>query len=128
MQGIDSTAQFSATPRSVARARRFVAETLDGHGMGSLGDPAVLCVSDLVSQAVLHEATRLRVDVHVDERGLRVDVSEPVAVPRPRREDLSAEISRGLPLVARIARRHGVQTRDEGIRMWFELPVGDEVA
>jgi anti-sigma regulatory factor (Ser/Thr protein kinase) len=116
--------KFSSRPEAVSAARR----ALDG--FDSLLDAGVfydasLCVSELVTNAVLHSDIgpddELRLDVTIDDNGcLRVTVTDsghgfdPVP---PRGGD---ESGWGLFIVDRLSHRWGVD-REAGTCVWFEM-------
>lgn len=116
--------KFSSRPEAVSAARR----ALDG--FDSLLDAGVfydasLCVSELVTNAVLHSdigpQDELRLDVSIDDDGcLRVTVTDRgngFDPPRPERGD---ESGWGLFIVDRLSHRWGVE-REGGTRVWFEM-------
>ena len=66
---------FPATPEQACQARRFLAVILDGRPDT---DDAVLCLSELVTNATVHSNSRLpdgRITVRVQLHGLRLRVS-----------------------------------------------------
>ncbi|HUQ63587.1 MAG TPA: ATP-binding protein [Acidimicrobiales bacterium] len=113
---------FPAEPASVSKARRFVRETLDAVGAAGFEECAILLVSELVTNAVLHARTAPEVTVRVTEDRVWVGVRDasPVA-PAPKRYGLEAATGRGLQLVEQIAARWGVDTDSAGKTVWFEL-------
>jgi anti-sigma regulatory factor (Ser/Thr protein kinase) len=107
--------------RSVAAARRFLRSVLDGHQAASTDD-AVLMISELVTNAVRHAHTLLRVMVVVADQTLRVEVSDddptlPVA-PDPEHHATSG---RGLRIIDGLADRWGITPKAGGKVVWFEL-------
>jgi anti-sigma regulatory factor (Ser/Thr protein kinase) len=110
--------------RSVAAARRFLRNLLDGHQPASTDD-AILMISELVTNAVRHAHTLLRVMVSIAEQTLRVAVRDddptlPVA-PEPEHHATSG---RGLRIVDDLADRWGITPNTDGKTIWFELHVG----
>jgi anti-sigma regulatory factor (Ser/Thr protein kinase) len=110
--------------RSVAAARRFLRTTLDGQQAASTGD-AVLMTSELVTNAVRHAHTLLRVMVSIADQTLRVEVSDddptlPVA-PDPEHHATSG---RGLRIVDDLADTWGITPTTDGKTVWFELHLG----
>lgn len=115
---------FRRERRSVPAARRFAYETLEGWGLAGtdVGDDALLCVSELATNALLHGVPPgrhflvfLRWDGHV----LRVEVHDSgPGVPR-----VAAgrdEGGRGLFLVAALSDQWGVREREPGKAVWCE--------
>lgn len=119
-----AAATFPVDPRSVAAARRLVSGALDGRAPGVVED-AVLLTSELVTNAVRHAASALRVVVDVDDGLVRVEVHDDSPLPPvvgPARS--TATGGRGMPMVDVLARRWGVTpAADGGKVVWFELGV-----
>lgn len=125
----------------IARARVLAALTEWGHGgsddagraSGSGGfeavDAAVLLTDELVTNAVVHAQSPLRLQLELRADRLRVAVTdESPRLPSPRRQDpvdegldAVAEGGRGLRLVELIASRWGVDPLPVGKRIWFEV-------
>lgn len=103
-------------------------ETLAELGIdGGAADDAELLVSELVTNAVLHARSAMRVTVDRRDGALRVSVSDRSPVP-PRLRDYGpdAVTGRGMLLVDRLARSWGVERhQDEGKQVWFELDFAD---
>ena len=113
---------------SVRRARSFVDVTLGAWELGPLRDLAVLLTSELVTNAVVHARTPVRLTVYLDEV-LTVEVADgspvlPVAHGVSPEEDRG----RGLSLVARLADRWGSRREGDGKVVWFVLepPAGGQ--
>jgi len=117
-------ASFDFTPsRSSPRVARDTTRTLLGPWLADeeIEDVALL-VTELVTNAVRHAGSRIRLSIELDERCLRVEVfdeslDEPIVrVPRP--DELGG---RGLHLVDAIATHWGCRVVDDGKVVWFEL-------
>jgi len=116
--------QLAPVPASVGDARRFVGWTLDGFGAGDVAEFALLLTSELVTNAVVHAGGEIRVCVIGDDRRIRVAVEDTSDTPPRRREAGEGAVSgRGLCLVAELAEHWGVDIRDGGKAVWFELEV-----
>jgi anti-sigma regulatory factor (Ser/Thr protein kinase) len=119
------TFNFRSRPEAVAAARR----ALDGFDelldLGVFYD-ASLCVSELVTNAVLHAdippEEELRLDVAIDGETLRVVVTDPGNGFRRPAATPGDESGWGLYIVDRLSHRWGVE-RDRGTRVWFEMGV-----
>lgn len=101
-------------------ARRFVASSLrEGDEVAEL---AVLLVSELASNAVLHARTPFELVVDNDETRLRVEVHDDSPA-LPTLKDYVAEsvTGRGLHMVATSADNWGFEMQDGGKFVWFEL-------
>ncbi|MEU2244947.1 SpoIIE family protein phosphatase [Streptomyces sp. NPDC018338] len=134
-----ATASFEPVGRSVAAARAFVRDTLQGWGHSELVDDAVVLTSELVTNAVIHAGTAAEVLCLRSEDSIRVEVADrypereiPVQSGRtlgsPDREN-----GRGLLLCAALAHRWGVDYSPTRKHVWFHLdlaqrPVGTRSA
>ncbi|MFE7516593.1 SpoIIE family protein phosphatase [Streptomyces sp. NPDC057540] len=134
-----ATASFEPVGRSVAAARAFVRDTLQGWGHPELVDDAVVLTSELVTNAVIHAGTAAEVLCLRSDDSVRVEVSDrypereiPVQGGRslgsPDREN-----GRGLLLCAALAHRWGVDYSPTRKHVWFHLnlpqrPVGTRSA
>lgn len=116
-------ATLSADPEQVAEARRLVAGYLRDRGEED-GEVAVLLVSELVTNAILHGRAPLELRALAAGAGVRVEVHdhEPTRPPILRHdEDLTEPGGRGLQLVDTLADRWGWAENDCGKVVWFEL-------
>jgi len=119
------TFTFRSRPEAVSAARR----ALDGFDelldLGVFYD-ASLCVSELVTNAVIHaglgEESELRLDVDIDTDTLRVSVTDPGRGFEPGEPAPGDESGWGLYIVDRLSHRWGVDRRG-GTRVWFEMAV-----
>jgi anti-sigma regulatory factor (Ser/Thr protein kinase) len=84
-------------------------------------DDLLLIVSELVTNAVIHAETRLRLVIHYDGRRVLTEVFD--GDPRlPVRADETAQIGgRGLFIVERLSNRWGSDLVGGGKRVWAEL-------
>jgi anti-sigma regulatory factor (Ser/Thr protein kinase) len=108
--------------RSVAAARGFLRNVLDGQQTTS-ADDAVLMISELVTNAVRHAHSRLRVMASIADQTLRVEVSDddptlPMVPSDPEHHDTSG---RGLLIVDGLADHWGITPNTGGKVVWFEL-------
>ncbi|MFF0464405.1 SpoIIE family protein phosphatase [Streptomyces mexicanus] len=135
-----AAASFEPLGRSVATARSFVRDTLQGWGFGDIVDDAVVLTSELVTNAVVHAGTAADVLCLRCDDGVRIEVSDryperevpvqsaPVSMGSPDREG-----GRGLQLCAALAGRWGVEYTPTHKTVWFQLdlperPVGTRTA
>ncbi len=125
------TRVFPARPDQVGEARRFLALILDGL---PAAEDAILCVSELVTNAVIHSRSRrpggcftVSAGIRPGDR-LRIEVADqggrwaqPVST--------DGQHGRGLLIVGRLARTWGV-TGDPGAgrTVWFEIAAGQAVS
>lgn len=135
-----AAASFDPVGRSVATARAFVRDTLQGWGYADVVDDAVVLTSELVTNAVVHAGTKADVLCLRSEDGVRVEVADryperevpllgsPTDIASPDREN-----GRGLLLCAALASRWGVEYTPARKNVWFQLdlpnrPVGTRSA
>ncbi|WP_420035876.1 SpoIIE family protein phosphatase [Streptomyces sp. cg28] len=135
-----AAATFEPVGRSVATARSFVRDTLQGWGYADIIDDAVVLTSELVTNAVVHAGTSadvlcLRSDDHV-----RIEVSDrypereiPLQSSAINMGSPDREGGRGLQLCAALAGRWGVDYSATHKQVWFQLdlperPVGTRAA
>jgi anti-sigma regulatory factor (Ser/Thr protein kinase) len=115
-----STARFDGTVHAPALARSFVKDELRPAASASqLGDIAMI-VSELVTNAVRAGAESIEVSVTLDDGEVRIEVTDSVeGWPTVREAAEDEGTGRGLPLVAAIAERWGVDPNDPtGKHVW----------
>lgn len=128
-----AAASFDPLGRSVAAARAFVRDTLQGWGFADIVDDAVVLTSELVTNAVVHAGTRAEVLCLRTEDGVRVEVADryperelPLRHPGERPyADPDRENGRGLMLCAALATRWGVEYTATHKHVWFRLDLPD---
>ncbi|MFJ1809727.1 MULTISPECIES: SpoIIE family protein phosphatase [unclassified Streptomyces] len=127
-----AAASFEPVGRSVATARSFVRDTLQGWGFADIIDDAVVLTSELVTNAVVHAGTHADVLCLRSAEGVRIEVSDRY----PEREiplqgslatmgSPDREGGRGLQLCAAIAGRWGVEYTPTRKQVWFQLDLPD---
>ncbi|MFC5909127.1 SpoIIE family protein phosphatase [Streptacidiphilus monticola] len=125
-----AAATFEPVGRSVAAARGFVRDTLQGWGFAEVVDDAVVLASELVTNAVVHAGTTAEVSCLRREDSVRVEVADRYpnrTLPLhpgeddPRGSELEREGGRGLILCAALASRWGVDYTAAHKRVWFQL-------
>ncbi|MFI5619947.1 SpoIIE family protein phosphatase [Streptomyces sp. NPDC051567] len=128
-----AAASFDPLGRSVAAARAFVRDTLQGWGFADIVDDAVVLTSELVTNAVVHAGTRAEVLCLRTQGGIRVEVADryperelPLRYPGERPyADPDRESGRGLMLCAALATRWGVEYTATHKHVWFRLDLPD---
>jgi anti-sigma regulatory factor (Ser/Thr protein kinase) len=120
--GTEWRATFPGTPVSAGRARKFLESALDTAGRSEVAEVAVLLVSELVSNAILHAGTVLEVVVRVLPDRLGVEVHDQGGGQAVRRRySAMSGTGRGLMLVEELARDWGTVVTESGKFVWFEL-------
>jgi serine/threonine-protein kinase RsbW len=115
---------FPAIPSQVGEARRSLARILDGF---PLADDAILCLSELASNAVTHSKSRqpggsftVRASIHGDDR-VRVEVTDQGGS-WTRRARADGQHGRGLLIVRQLAHDFGISGDSHtGRTIWFEI-------
>lgn len=107
---------------AVHTARRAVTQHALHWGLTPVSDDATLLVSELVTNALEHSMGPASLAVTPLKCGVRVEVCDALtSVPVRRRENSEATSGRGLLLVEALANSWGVETRETGKRVWFEI-------
>lgn len=120
---------FRRERRSAQAARRFATEALAGWGLAetSRADDVLLCVSELVTNALLHgvpPGRQLRLLLRYDVSTLVVEVHDSGGgVPHLVLD--GDEGGRGLVLVAALSDRWGVRERGPGKAVWCEFALAE---
>ncbi len=125
------TASTKLRPEALAAssARRFLRGLLERWSLLELSDAAELCVSELVTNAVLHARTPIEVDVRAGRGVLRVEVCDHgggrIDLPPAHEPGETLESGRGLYIVQALSSATGVYSGRHGTCIWFEvaLPV-----
>ncbi len=136
-----ATESYQPERRAAAAARRFVRQTLrswqDGGGPGALGDSgagrdaliddAVLLTSELVTNAVLHAGTQVRVTCRRTGNGLEIAVEDDSPAQIVAEQQLSADRTggRGLAMPGQLATSWGVTYTARSKAVWFRIEPGE---
>jgi anti-sigma regulatory factor (Ser/Thr protein kinase) len=104
-----------------AQARAFVTEAVERAIAPVPVDDLTLVVSELVTNAVVHGAGEVVVDVTIHDAGIRVEVADAAPEVKPIAPVVDGESGRGLLLVSRLAHRWGVRRHDSGKVFWADL-------
>lgn len=108
--------------RAPGEARRFLEQVGCSEHATALLEPAVLLVSELVTNAVLHGGPPLVVEVDCDEVSLQVRVRDGgTALPVQREAGDDAESGRGMRLLEVLSDDWGVEPSADGKTVWFRL-------
>ncbi|MBB4895713.1 PAS domain S-box-containing protein [Streptomyces olivoverticillatus] len=130
-----AAATFEPVGRSVAAARAFVRDTLQGWGFPDVIDDAVVLTSELVTNAVVHAGTAADVSCVRTDAGVRIEVSDryperelPLQASGRQLGGLDREGGRGLLLCGALAARWGVEYSAARKTVWFRLDLPDRPA
>lgn len=119
--------QVEGDPRAIGKARRFLRHLLTDEGIDDdLVDTAVLCLSEILTNAVIHTGapSELRVSV---ETGIVTVAVRDQGSPRGDRPGRRGDVDplrvhgRGLQLVDALAARWGSELDAVGTTVWFVL-------
>jgi anti-sigma regulatory factor (Ser/Thr protein kinase) len=120
-----ATHVVAAEHRAVGTARRFVRDTLaEWHVEEDAADTATLCVSELVTNAIIHAVAgcEIRLVLHHDTLTISVrDGGTDAPDSRTPTGDPLASHGRGLQLVERVTSRWGSELDVVGMTVWCEL-------
>lgn len=115
-------ALLACSPSSASEARRRVVDACRQWARPHLCDVAELVAAELVTNAVRHARTGVRLHLAPTEEGMLVAVSDDSpALPRRRDPGPLDESGRGLWLVQAMARAWGVEPEAPGKRVWAEV-------
>jgi phosphoserine phosphatase RsbU/P len=124
-----ATSSFPPNAQAPGMARRFIGNALtDRVPAGSL-DIARLLVSELVTNAVVHAASAVEVEVSVDDTAAVIRVRDADTGPLVSRTGVGTELDeggRGFMLVDRLAHTWGTEHSGGRKTVWFRLLVRDE--
>lgn len=115
---------FAPDAQAPGRARRFVSGALAGRVDDAVSEIAQLLVSELVTNAVVHAASAVNVEVSIDESGLVVRVRDADTGPLVGRAGGGSELDeggRGFMLVDRLAHTWGTEHSGGRKTVWFRL-------
>ncbi len=123
-----AAASFDPVGRSVATARSFVRDTLQGWGFADIVDDAVVLTSELVTNAVVHAGTSADVLCLRSDDGVRIEVADrypereiPLQAAAINMGSPDREGGRGLQLCAALSGRWGVEYTPTHKQVWFQL-------
>ena len=119
---ISASTELPPSAASAARARRFVAAALAALPDRRAVEVAELLTSEVVTNAVVHGGSAVRVEVETVDGRTRISVCDnDPGQPEVRSPSLDDESGRGMRLVDSLARRWGVQPAGSGKCVWFEV-------
>ncbi|MET8680527.1 SpoIIE family protein phosphatase [Streptomyces sp. NPDC004647] len=130
-----AAATFEPVGRSVATARAFVRDTLQGWGLPDIVDDAVVLTSELVTNAVVHAGTAADVLCLRTDSGIRIEVGDryperdlPLQNSGRQLAHPDREGGRGLLLCGALASGWGVEYSPTHKQVWFRLDLTERLA
>jgi sigma-B regulation protein RsbU (phosphoserine phosphatase) len=127
---IGAVTTLPAEGRSPGTARRVVTEALASAGLEVMLDDALLLVTELVTNSVVHAGTEVELSVEIGAGSARIEVLDrgggalPVTTAPP---DDTREGGRGIFLLDALAQEWGTRHFPGGKSVWFRLGVTDRV-
>jgi hypothetical protein len=121
---VEVSADFGADHDAPRSARHFVAGALRDWGhAGTILEDAVLLVTEMATNAVVHARSPFSVVARAEGARVRLSVRDgSLVTPTLRSDGPTATSGRGLQLVAALSSRWGVETSADGKTVWAELP------
>ena len=114
--------QLASTPASAGVARRFANDVLSDWGVIELSDQVSLCVSELVTNALIHTATDVELVLRLTKASVRVEViDQSERLPVVRDGSQGDTTGRGLTIVEAMADDWGIESAGNGKAVWFQL-------
>jgi len=122
LEDLLGTLDLPCSAASAGEARRWAEGVLADPRHSAIRDDGVLLVSELVTNAVLHARTGVRLSVWHGGDGVRFEVTDfAAAAPRRRLADRLATTGRGLGLLDARSVDWGVEVDDDATTVWFVL-------
>ena len=120
---LSTTVRLPAEPSSAGAARRVVRSLLEQADREQWVDAAVLAVSEIVTNVILHAHTAMELRVRIEDDGLVVEVQDgSLSLPQQRAYGAQATTGRGIELVAALSSDWGLRTLgDAGKFVWFRI-------
>ncbi|TDC27589.1 PAS sensor protein [Streptomyces sp. 8K308] len=114
-------------PDAVSHARRFTERTLRAWDVAAGSDLALLVVSELVTNAMVHTQGQVRLDLTLAGDHLRIAVSDssPRTPVKPTSVDWEATGGRGLLLIEAVTASWGAVPLSGGKQVWGEIDLGE---
>ncbi|MGK2948839.1 MAG: ATP-binding protein [Acidimicrobiales bacterium] len=111
-----------ADASSPASAREFVRSVLGRWECDHLVDTALLIASELVTNAIVHARSPLRLQLRLTRDVVRIEVAdEGHGTPEPREPDRDRPGGRGLPIIEALSIDWGMSPTTAGKVVWADL-------
>jgi anti-sigma regulatory factor (Ser/Thr protein kinase) len=114
--------RLPSEPGAARTARQFVRETMSAWGLDDVDQVAELLIDELVGNVVRHVGSPMEVRASLQPVSIRIEVDDASTEPPIRRHpDQRDEHGRGILFVETLSTDWGVELRDGGKTIWFEL-------
>lgn len=114
--------ELPADAASPGRARSLMRRVVGALGHDDLIDAAQLAVSEIVTNALVHAGTPMRLRILRADKGFRVELLDGSSrMPHQRGFGAAAPTGRGLHLVEQLVTRWGAHRLEDGKVVWFEI-------
>jgi anti-sigma regulatory factor (Ser/Thr protein kinase) len=111
-----------ALPSSAGEARRLLRGALPDDASEEAVDGAALALSEIVTNALVHAGTPMRLRVILTPSAVRVELADgSVHLPLPRDYSRAAGTGRGLHMVTEVVDQWGAHHDRDGKVVWFEV-------
>jgi anti-sigma regulatory factor (Ser/Thr protein kinase) len=117
--------ELPGVPSSATKARHFACDQV-AHFSAELSDTVAILVTELVTNAILHARTDLRVGIEIRPPVVRLSVTDQsTRLPVLRHYAPDDVTGRGLALIDALADSWGVDLTEEGKSVWCEILMSD---
>jgi anti-sigma regulatory factor (Ser/Thr protein kinase) len=119
-----------ALPSSAGEARRLLRDAMPEEASEESTDAAALALSEIVTNALVHAGTPMRLRVILAPSAVRVELADGSArLPLPREYSRAAGTGRGLHMVTEMVDQWGAHHDEDGKVVWFEIaePARDQL-
>jgi PAS domain S-box-containing protein len=111
-----------ALPSSAGEARRLLRDAMPEEASEESADAAALALSEIVTNALVHAGTPMRLRVILAPSAVRVELTDGSArLPFPREYSRAAGTGRGLHMVTEVVDQWGAHHDQDGKVVWFEI-------
>lgn len=125
MIGGDARLELPPVPMAATLAREFVRRCSSGLQPPDVIESIVLCVSELVTNAIDHAVPPFQLTVMRAPQRVRIEVADAsVRLPVLRTADAGSERGRGIFILERVATSWGVVPTRAGKTVWAEFVTG----
>lgn len=118
------TIQLASSERAPQQARAFLRDALETWKLDGFGHVTELLADELVCNVVRHVGKSMQLRAVRGPSAIKIEVEDPsTELPVVRTPEPYEERGRGILLVDSLATAWGVEVRDDGKTVWFEIDV-----